>query len=211
MWQELLGDGVDVLGVPSSRFLFRPGQAPSLVLMQTGLLRVFTVTAAGRHVTLRYARRGDLIGLAPLIAGGDSWNAEAIRDSTISMVAMERLRSAAEGDRELSWRLTEYVAACAAEAVCMLADATELSMTVRVARHLQQMALRSLEGDAIASISHKRLADAVGTVREVISRELRKLRQRGVIATEVGRVTILNETLLASIATGERRVHSLEM
>ncbi|HEY8755686.1 MAG TPA: helix-turn-helix domain-containing protein [Candidatus Dormibacteraeota bacterium] len=55
---------------------------------------------------------------------------------------------------------------------------------------------------AVAQISHQRLADAVGTVREVISRQLRTLRAQGVIDTLPGRVVIVNEARLDLIAAG---------
>jgi hypothetical protein len=55
---------------------------------------------------------------------------------------------------------------------------------------------------AVAQISHQRLADAVGTVREVSSHQLRTLRAQGVIDTLPGRVVIVNEARLDLIAAG---------
>ena len=64
-----------------------------------------------------------------------------------------------------------------------MGDSLAKPMTARVAYHLSQMTLPAPDGRAVAHISHQRLADAVGTVREVISRELRTLRAQGVIDT----------------------------
>ncbi len=83
-----------------------------------------------------------------------------------------------------------------------LAENSSQPMAARVARHLREVALPAPNGHAVAQISHQRLADAVGTVREVISRQLRTLRTEGVIDTQPGRVIIVNEKLLDGIAAG---------
>jgi CRP/FNR family transcriptional regulator len=75
-------------------------------------------------------------------------------------------------------------------------------MATRVARHLAAVALRGPDGRAVARISHQRLADAVGTVREVISRQLNGLRTDGVIETQPGRVILVDEDRLEDIAAG---------
>jgi CRP-like cAMP-binding protein len=50
------------------------------------------------------------------------------------------------------------------------------------------------------SVTHQSLADATGSVREVVGRALAKLRDEGVIATGVGRVTILDPEALTRLA-----------
>jgi len=92
------------------------------------------------------------------------------------------------------------VATRASAAVLTLAENTAQPMAARVARHLLEVALPAPDGHVGAQISHQRLADAVGTVREVISRQLRTLRTEGVIDTQPGRVIIVNEKLLEGIA-----------
>jgi hypothetical protein len=64
------------------------------------------------------------------------------------------------------------------------------------------MSVRAPDGRLVAHISRQRLADAVGTVREVISRELKVLRTSQVIDTAGRSVTVLDEGRLASIASG---------
>jgi CRP/FNR family transcriptional regulator len=49
-------------------------------------------------------------------------------------------------------------------------------------------------------VTHQSLADATGSVREVVARALRNLRDEGVIATDVGRITILNPEALTRLA-----------
>ena len=66
----LLTSGSTVLDVPSGGVLLRLGSTdPFLCLVATGLVRTFLVSADGRQMTVRYSRRGDIVGAATLFAG----------------------------------------------------------------------------------------------------------------------------------------------
>src|ERR1700724_3806037 len=173
MWQEQLGAGVDEVHITASALIFRAGQLPRIALVVGGIVRVFISTQLGRQMTIRYARAGDLIGLTPYLAGTDQWNAEAITDANVKVLTFEHLRSA---------------------------GASGQPITVRVARHLSEMAQRGPDGRTFVHISHQRLADAVGTVREVVSRELTALRANGVIDQTAGALRVIDEHRLASLA-----------
>jgi CRP/FNR family transcriptional regulator, cyclic AMP receptor protein len=203
MWQEQLGAGVDEVHITASALIFRAGQLPRIALVVAGIVRVFISTQLGRQMTIRYARAGDLIGLSPYLAGTDQWNAEAITDVSVKVLTFDHVRSAGAHDPELPWRIAQHVAAVAAEALHAVADASGQPITVRVARHLRQMALRGPDGRTVVHISHQRLADAVGTVREVVSRELTALRASGVIDQTAGALRVIDEHRLAGLAAGQ--------
>ena len=203
MWQEQLGAGVDEVHVTAGALILRAGQLPRIALVVTGIVRVFISTQLGRQMTIRYARAGDLVGLSPYLAGTDQWNAEAITDVSIKVFTFDHVRSARAHDPELPWSIAQHVAAVMEEALRTVADASGQPIKVRVARHLREMTLRGLDGRAIVHISHQRLADAVGTVREVVSRELTALRAEGVIDRTAGAVRVIDEARLASLAAGQ--------
>jgi CRP/FNR family transcriptional regulator, cyclic AMP receptor protein len=203
MWQEQLGEGVDEVHITASSIIFRAGQLPRIALVVGGVVRVFISTQLGRQMTIRYARSGDLIGVAPYLAGTDQWNAEAITDVSIKVLTFDHLRNAGADDPELPWRIAQHVAAVTSEALHTVADASGQPITVRVARHLREMSMRGPDGRIVLHISHQRLADAVGTVREVVSRELTALRADGVIDKTAGSVWVIDEDRLASLAAGQ--------
>jgi CRP/FNR family cyclic AMP-dependent transcriptional regulator len=200
IWETVLGDAAPQAYVAAGELVFRAGESPTLALIRAGLVRVFIGT--NRQQTIRYAQPGDLIGLAPLLGGSRAWSAEAIVQTTITQPTLEQLRAAAALHPELPWLIAEDLATWACVGVAALADSSSQPMVTRVARHLEAVALRGPDGRAVARISHQRLADAVGTVREVISRQLQALRADGVIETQPGRVILVDEDRLEGIAAG---------
>ncbi len=202
MWHHNLSADCDEVHVRAGAHVFRAGQTPKIALIGAGLVRVFLLTSGGRQLTIRYARQGELIGLAAHLARTDQWNAEAITDTSLKVLTLEQLRVAATHDPELPWRVAEHVATWSVETLNSIADTGGQSMTVRVARHLREIALREPDGRSVAHISHQRLADAVGTVREVVSCELNTLRRRGIIETSTGSVIVVDEARLDNLAMG---------
>ena len=70
----------------------------------------------------------------------------------------------------------------------------------RVARHLLDLASERMpeRGELVVFVSQRDLAEAVGTVREVVVRVLRELRQEGVVRTERDRIVIVDPAQLIS-------------
>ena len=202
MWDQLLGAGTDQVHVARGAPIFAAGQLRKIALIGTGVVRVFVTTRLGRQLTIGYARTGDLIGLAPALAHTDEWQAEAIIDTTLTLLSVEQLHRATERSPELAWAVAEHLATLATDALHAIADEAGQPTTVRIARHLRQVSLQGVGGRLVAHVSHQRLADAAGTAREVVSRELNALRRDGVITTAAGSVTIIDEGRLAEIAAG---------
>ncbi len=81
------------------------------------------------------------------------------------------------------------------------------SVRQRVAAHLLDLASARQEpaGRLAARISQQELADAVGSVREVVARVLRELRIAGVIATAADHIVILDAARLHAESAGSAR------
>jgi CRP/FNR family cyclic AMP-dependent transcriptional regulator len=201
--QELI-DGAALIVAPAGRQLLghdRPGQALAVI---KGVVRVFTWTTSGHRVTTGYARPGDLVGVNSVLSGSDNHGAEALNDATLAVLSLESLRNLVIRRPELGWALAEHLAEQAVDATRRLVDGTVRPATARVARHLLELAEHSSDEGIVVRISHRRLADAVGTAREVVTRALGELRGNGIIETDLRLIRVLDRDALARAADAVR-------
>jgi DMSO/TMAO reductase YedYZ molybdopterin-dependent catalytic subunit len=155
-------------------------------LVVTGLVRVFVTAPDGRSLTVRYVRPGGLLGAVSLFASPFVLPAtiQAVTDAELLRLAPSVVRRAADTDvrvaRALIDELTERVLSFIPE----IPGSVFATVRQRVARHLLDLASGSpASGVLLADIGQQELADAVGTVREVVVRALRQLREAGLIRT----------------------------
>jgi len=66
--RELQAEG-ELADYPVGTTVYRPGSPPQAALVVGGLIRVYLTSPEGRQVTVRYARPGDVPGIAVLVGG----------------------------------------------------------------------------------------------------------------------------------------------
>jgi CRP/FNR family cyclic AMP-dependent transcriptional regulator len=193
------------LHVPAGSVLHGQGSTtPHVEIVVSGLVRVYVTVPDGRTMSVRYCRRGALIGVVSLFASPFSLPVtdQALTDADLLALRASVVRRAAERDvrvaRALLDELSERVLAFIAEIPSAFATVRQ-----RVARHLLDLASETQRGSELrAAIGQQELADAVGTVREVVVRALRELREEGVLRTGRGGIVILDPEMLAAEAYG---------
>jgi len=190
------------LVAPAGSTVHREGDdAPHFELVLSGLIRVHVTAPVGRTMTVRYCRPGSILGAVSLFADRFSLPAtiQALVDSEVLALQPAVVRRLVQADpgvtravlAELSERVLSFVAEIPSGAFATVRQ--------RVARHLLDLASEHQHGPALmAPVSQQELADAVGTVREVVVRILRDLRAEGVVETRrAGIVVLAPERLLA--------------
>jgi len=122
---------------------------------------------------------------------------QALVSSELLALDPLRLQRAADRDHavarayldELGERVLTFVAAIPGSAFTTVRQ--------RVARHLLDLASERQRGaELVARVSQQDLADAVGSVREVVVRVLRELRAEGLVRTGRGRIAIVEPARL---------------
>jgi CRP-like cAMP-binding protein len=201
LWNELVA-GAPVVCIPAGSVLCRRGGPPTLAAVATGVVRVFAWAPGGRQLFLRYARPGDLVGLEDLFGDSDLLSAEAVTGTMLAMVSVSHLHALATRHLELSWTLAEQVTALSVASIASLLAAYD-AMTVRIARHLLALAVRTPDNRTVVRITHHGLARATGAVRESVTRILGELRRKGIIDTGTGYVVVLEPDRLVRVAEGE--------
>jgi CRP-like cAMP-binding protein len=178
-------------------------------MVLAGLLRSFVAIADGREVTLSYIGPGRMIGLGPLFAPPRPPEEQRRRPSVLHLQALTRarapwlsadtVRSLAREEPALGVFLLEQLARTNIELSRSLAGTAFGSVRQRVAGHLLQLAReQGADGTRVVPVTQQQLADAVGSARQAVTRALRELRQRGLIATSRGRIRLQESEVLAA-------------
>jgi CRP/FNR family transcriptional regulator, cyclic AMP receptor protein len=200
LWNELLS-AATVVDAPAHSLILRGGAPPHVVVVVSGLARVYLRVGPGREATVGYARAGQVIGLAQVL-GADEFGAEAVTATRVATLSLEAMRALLAPHPEVAWRLVEWTAGCLVGAMRSVVDGLHEPVTVRVARHLVALSIPAPGGGTVAPVTHQYLAAAVGTVREVVTRSLRELRRRGLVATGASHIVLLDPEGLARVAEG---------
>ena len=197
--------------IPAGSVTHREGEAVEhLELVVDGLVRVFVTGPDGRTLTVRYCRRGALIGAVSMYATGFRMPAgtQAVVDARLLSLSPDVVRRAAAEDPRVADALLHELADRVLSFVHEIAGSAFSSVRQRVARHLLDLAAqesrvtRGTQPGLTVALSQRQLAEAVGTVREVVVRVLRDLRDAGVVRTHPDHIEILDPVRLSQVQGG---------
>ena len=190
---ELLGAG-DRTEYPAGSTIYREGSTARTWLVVRGLLRVYMSSPEGRQVTVRYARDCDVLGIAVMVGGPVDVGAQTLAESTLFRIDAAALMAAARADGRVAWALAEELNRRLYETLQQTAINAFGSVRQRIAGHLLDLASAQQrpQGPLVARVSQQELADAAGSVREVVARVLRDLRLARLVATSPNSVQILD-------------------
>ncbi|MGH2722585.1 MAG: Crp/Fnr family transcriptional regulator [Actinomycetota bacterium] len=204
---ELMTGAVRVK-IPAGSVTHREGEGAShLELVISGVVRVFVTAPDGRTMTIRYCRPGALIGAMSVFANEFAMpaTAQALVDAELLRMSPSVVCRAAERDFLVARAFLGELSERARSFVYEIPGSAFATVRQRVARHLLDLASepgpepgseRRPGQELIVQVSQQELADAVGTVREVVVRVLRELRREGAVRTERDRIVIIDPALL---------------
>jgi CRP/FNR family transcriptional regulator, cyclic AMP receptor protein len=190
--------------VPAGATLHREGDgAAHLELVVSGLLRVFVTALDGRTLTVRYCRRGSILGAVSLFATPFSMPAsvKAVTDAEMLSMSAPAVKQAAERDVVVARALIDELSDRVMSFIAEIPNTAFATVRQRVARHLLDLASAAQRGQGLTvTISQQELANAVGSVREVVVRVLRELREEGYVNTGHGGIELLDPEQLSAEA-----------
>jgi CRP/FNR family transcriptional regulator len=176
----------------------RRDSAMPLALVVDGLVRILLMEPSGRQVTIRYAPPGSVVGLpwnllSPsdgradcpasdtwLAFGGPARDAKAVRATTLLHLRPGRFRAVMQQDPAACWVVSRQLAAQLIRAEQQLTAELFLPVRARVAAHLLRLAEQT-DRELIVRARHEAIAAAMGSVREVVSRELKRMEREGLV------------------------------
>ena len=125
---------------PAGTTVYQPGSEPRAALVVRGLLRVFLASLEGRQVTVRYARPGDVLGIAVLVGGPAGVGVQAMGPSGVFRLSSRTLLAAARRDARVSWAIAGELNRRLYDTLEQTAVNAFGSVRQRVAAHLLDLA-----------------------------------------------------------------------
>jgi CRP-like cAMP-binding protein len=199
--RDLLLNDAPVVTVPAGEAIYRAHEPPRFALLHRGLARVKAVSPQGREATLRYASSGQILGLPSLISNGSPVGADAVTECVVSMLNVQVVRRLAQTNAAMAWLFAQQVSDICFEVIDSLASNLFAPVRQRVSRHLLDLARRRHD-TLVVEVEQQELADAIGSVREVVARTLRALKEEGLLERTPDGIRLLRPDRLHEIADG---------
>jgi CRP/FNR family transcriptional regulator, cyclic AMP receptor protein len=175
---------------PSGDLLFQEGQpCAGLFIVVKGRVRIFKLSPSGREQVLAVEGPGSSIAELPVFDGGlYPASASTMSESEIVFISRQDLRALCLEHPEISLKMLQVVGGRLRRLVGII---EELSFTT-VRHRLISWIIRQAAGRPSfpLDMSHQELAAHIGTVRELVSRNLARLQAQGFIEIKGREVTI---------------------
>jgi len=188
---EALAERAVVRPLATDEILFEQGEpAQGMHVVASGSVKVTKLSESGREQILTIERSGQSIAEVPLFDGGPyPASAVALEPSEILFVPRAEFLALLRRHPEIAIHLLAYIGRRLRQLVFLVEELSLKEVGQRLALFLLQQAARS-EGDQPElelMMSNQEIAARIGTVRELVSRGLGRLKNTGLIAVE-GRV-----------------------
>jgi len=179
--------------------LFSEGDpCTGLFLVASGKVRIFKVSAAGREQVLAVEGPGSSFAELPVFDGGDyPASASALEEAEILFVSRKDFQNFCREHPDVALKVIAVVGSRLRRLVGII---EELSFTT-VRQRLIAAILRMAETTGVSSKdgvhvelarSHQDLAAELGTVRELVSRNLSRLQAEGFVEVEGRKIVVKN-------------------
>lgn len=200
---EALAARCIIRGFDAGQILFHEGEpCQGLYIVVTGRIRIFKVSVNGREQVLAIEGPGASVAELPVFDGGTyPASASAVDRSEALFVSRAELRAICLEHPQVSLKLLQVVGARLRRLVGII---EELSFTT-VRHRLIAWLLRQSNGGGLVTLnaSHQELAAQIGTVRELVSRNLARLQAQSLIEVKGREIHILDREGLEADLTSD--------
>lgn len=199
---------------------FAPGQSifvegdpcDGLYVIQSGQVKIFKTSPNGREQILAIEEAGRSIAELPVFDGGDyPASASAISESTLLLVRKKDFQSLFLEHPDVGLKVLKVVGSRLRAMVNLIDELSFSSVRHRLAALLLRLAQtegKKTEGGIVFHLpsTNQELAAKIGTVRELVSRNLGRLQTMDIIQVSGKRVTIRDLSKLeAEVEESEER------
>ena len=172
--QIMMGDHKSCTGIP---------------MVLRGRLRLFRISDKGREMTLYRIREGELCVMAGVCAMGDvayDFSIEAERDSVLAIIPPDTFR-------ELLYRsdpFKVFVFNALAEKLIRSVETIDMLIFASIEERVMTYLQHNANAQSEVRTTHEKMAVELGSSREVITRQLKKLAEKGLIELKRGKILL---------------------
>ncbi len=186
-----------------------------LFVIQAGAIKLFKMAENGREQVLVIERAGSTVGDLPLFDGGSfPASAVAVEDSTLLFLPKREFLDLCRHNSEVAFIVIRTLAWRFRYLTSLVEELSLKEVSHRLARFLRDRALRqgirTRRGvEFPLEETNQEIGAEIGTVRDLVSRNLRRFVDRGILRLERRKVIVLDmPELEAQIAGSKRAVMS---
>ncbi len=183
----------------AGEIVFSEGQpCAGLYVVESGSVRIFKSSAGGREQVLSIEGPGGSVAELPVFDGGNyPASVVAIEDSVLLFVSKQDFHALCLAHPEVALKVLRVVGARLRRLVGIIEELSFTTVRHRLSAYLLRLAQK--EGRQVAQgveillpTNNQELAAQIGTVRELVSRNLSRLQASGVIKME-GRSVVIRD------------------
>jgi len=196
----------------SQEMLFAEGDpCEGLFMVQAGTLRIFKMAENGREQVLTTERPGSTAGELALFDGGTfPASAAAAEDSTVLYLPKREFLDLCRHNSEVAFAVFKALASRSRYLTSLVEELSLKEVSHRLARFLRDRAARDgvrtrLGIEFPLEETNQEIGAEIGTVRDLVSRNLRRFVDRGLIKMERRKVIVLDMAELEVQAAGAKR------
>jgi CRP/FNR family transcriptional regulator len=183
----------------AGEIVFGEGEPCSgLYVVESGHVRIFKSSANGREQVLSIDGPGSSIAELPVFDGGSyPASVAAVEDATLLFVSKQDFQALCLAHPQVALKVLRVVGARLRRLVGIIEELSFTTVRHRLASFLLRLAQKegrhTSDGVVILlPISNQELASQIGTVRELVSRNLSRLQAEGMLIMDGRSVTIRN-------------------
>jgi CRP/FNR family transcriptional regulator len=209
---RILASHCVVRRLAKDEMLFAEGDTcEGLYVVQDGAFKLFKMADTGREQVLVIERAGSTVGELPLFDGGAfPASAAAIEDSTLLYLPKREFLNLCRRNSEVAFAVIRTLAWRFRYMTSLVEELSLKEVSHRLARFLRDRALKSgvrtKRGiEFPLEETNQEIGAEIGTVRDLVSRNLRRFVDRGIIRLERRKVIVLDMAELEAQIAGTKR------
>lgn len=172
--------------------LFQPDEAPKLFIVNTGKVKIYQLSPAGKEQLLRVLEPGDYEGESQLFGAENTGTyAEALQETAVCQITHETFQALLRQYPEIALKLLELNAIKLQDIERNHQLLIIEKIEERLAIYLLNLAQAHPDGPLTLPMPMKELASFLGTTPETLSRKFRWLQDQGYIQRDRRQLTLL--------------------